>query len=74
MMYITNPATGFMASVGLWKKDCRLKPVKGLELWWGRDEGNRDAKNIHGFEQLLASEWFALQNLLLPRRLQGSFL
>lgn len=77
VMYLTNPAPGSMASVGLWKKDCRLKPVKGLELWWGRDEGNKNAKNIHGFEQLLARdacEWFVLQNLLLSKRLQGSFL
>lgn len=76
-VYLTNPATGSMASVGLWKKECRLKPVKGLELWWGRDEGNKDAKKFHGFEQLLARdawEWLALQNLLLFRGLQGSFL
>lgn len=76
-MYLTNPATGSMASAGLWKKECRLKSVKRLELWWGRDEGNKDAKKIHGFEQLLARdacEWLALQNLLLSKGLQGSLL
>lgn len=47
-VYLTDPAAGSMASVGLWKKECRLKPVKGQELWWRSDEGNKDAKKIHG--------------------------
>lgn len=67
-VYLTDPVTGSMASVSLWKKACRLKPVKGLKLWWRRDEGNKDAKKIHGFEQLLARdacEWLALPNWLL---------
>lgn len=31
--YLTGPAAGSVASAGLWKKECRLKLVKGLELW-----------------------------------------
>lgn len=43
----------------------------------GRDEGNNNAKKIHGFEQLLARvacQWLALQKLRLSKGLQGSFL
>jgi len=31
-VYLTNPAAGSVAAVGLWGKGCRLKQVKGLEL------------------------------------------